>query len=164
MGTTANYALRYPALSDTPDGATQIENLAEDVDAALDGVANPTFSSYTPAVGNGGTVTWTTRTGWYAKHGKWVFFNVYLVVNAAGSGASGVTIDAPSNIDRTTRQPVAGLMLQASAHNGSLVLQANTSGSGATFDRLNDSGGTQITGAMLTAGAVIAIQGSYREA
>jgi hypothetical protein len=35
MGTTTNYALRYPAETDAPDGATQIENLANDVDAAI---------------------------------------------------------------------------------------------------------------------------------
>jgi hypothetical protein len=35
LGVTTHYALRYPALSDTPDGATQIENLATDTDAAL---------------------------------------------------------------------------------------------------------------------------------
>lgn len=36
MGTTTNFALRYPAETDAPDGATQIQNLAEDVDAAID--------------------------------------------------------------------------------------------------------------------------------
>jgi hypothetical protein len=35
IGTTTNYSLRYPEETDAPDGATQIENLAEDVDAAL---------------------------------------------------------------------------------------------------------------------------------
>ena len=35
MGTTSNFALRYPALTDTPDGATQIQNLADDTDAAI---------------------------------------------------------------------------------------------------------------------------------
>jgi hypothetical protein len=36
MGTTANYSLRYPAETDAPDGATQIQDLAEDVDTALE--------------------------------------------------------------------------------------------------------------------------------
>lgn len=36
MGTTTNFALRYPASSDTPDGPTQIQNLADDVDDLLD--------------------------------------------------------------------------------------------------------------------------------
>lgn len=40
MGTTNNYGLRYSESSDPPNGAQQIQDLAEDVDAALAGVAN----------------------------------------------------------------------------------------------------------------------------
>lgn len=43
MGTTVNYSLRYPAETDSPDGATQIQNLAEDVDGAIAGAVATQF-------------------------------------------------------------------------------------------------------------------------
>lgn len=38
MGTTTNYALRYPAATASPNVPVDMKNLADDVDAALDGV------------------------------------------------------------------------------------------------------------------------------
>lgn len=38
MGATNNYGLHYPESTDTPDGATQMRQLAEDVDSAIGGV------------------------------------------------------------------------------------------------------------------------------
>lgn len=43
MGTTTNFALRYPEETDAPDGATQIQNLAEDVDSAIDDATSSQF-------------------------------------------------------------------------------------------------------------------------
>jgi hypothetical protein len=39
MGTTTNYSLRYPEDTDAPDGPAQMQNLADDVDTSLAGVA-----------------------------------------------------------------------------------------------------------------------------
>src|SRR5882757_3040502 len=84
-----------------------VGSLTTDTDFSVGGnltVTATTFQTYTPTVAGGGTVTWTSRTGWYFKLGKIVFFTAYLVVNAAGSGAVNVTVTAPSSIDRSTRQ------------------------------------------------------------
>ena len=55
MGTTSNFALRYPALTDTPDGATQIQNLADDTDAAILAQTTPAWVKPIAAVKTGGT-------------------------------------------------------------------------------------------------------------
>ncbi|MEU0398345.1 hypothetical protein ABZ208_37505 [Streptomyces sp. NPDC006208] len=133
--------------------------------AAIATYAGNAFTTYTPTVTGGGAVTWTTRTGWWQRVGKMIFFNAYLVVNVAGSGALNVAITAPTNIDRTIRQTVfvSGEGLTA-GNSGSLALTAFTGGAGATFDRLRNSAGTNITGAALAAGADITVTGWYREA
>ena len=124
-----------------------------------------TYTTYTPTVTGDGTATYTTKTGWYQRVGKNYSFTAYLVVNNAGSGASNVTITAPASIDRTTRQCVSvsceGL---TAGNNGSCQLVAFTGGSGATFDRLRNSTGVNITGADLQAGALITATGWIRAA
>lgn len=122
-----------------------------------------TFGTYVPTVGGGGSVTWTTRTGWFMKIGKMVFFNAYLVVNTAGSGGAFVSVDAPSSIERTDRQVVTmgGEALAAGFTSGHAV--SFTGGTGATFDRLRGST-TNIVGSDLVSGAIITLQGWYREA
>lgn len=123
------------------------------------------FTSYTPVVTGGGTVTWTTRTGWWQRIGKLIFFTAFLDVNAAGSGATAITITGPTAIDRTTRQTVhADCDNITPALEGSCSLLSFTGGSGAVFDRLRGRDNTSVTGADLLAGALITITGWYREA
>lgn len=122
-------------------------------------------TTYTPAVGGGGAATFSTRTGYYWKLGKIVYVVIYLTVNVAGSGALNVTVDTPSNPDRSTRQVMSihseGV---AASYNGNGSMVSFTGGSAATWDRLRAFDGTNITGAQLTAGAIMVIQGWYREA
>ena len=130
--------------------------------------------SYTPTVTNGGTATFTTRTGEYLLLGGSTtpaicFVNIYIVVNAVGSGAVNVTIDGPVDIDRTNRQHIPatseGGFATASPLIGSLI--AFTGGAGATFDRLRmtDNSGSDalvnVTGADLRAGMILSCQGWY---
>jgi hypothetical protein len=131
--------------------------------SALNSNTLTAVSTYTPTVANAGTATWTTRTGWFHKIDKLVLFQIYLVVNAAGSGASGITITAPSNIDRSIRHIFATQGQTSGTTNGAWVSQANTSGSGNVIDRVNNSTGSQIVGSDLATGCIIAIQGMYRE-
>ncbi len=136
-------------------------------------------TTYTPTITNGGTVTWTTRTGTYWKIGKMVFINIYLAVNAAGSGTGIVSVDMPSSVDRTLRQCMTvhsesngsgtaaqGSELVSAIRGGECVFF--TGGTGATSDRIRiDNGGgneTNLQGSNLLAGGLIAIQGWYREA
>jgi hypothetical protein len=137
-------------------------------------VSATTWSTYTPAITGGGTVTWTSRTGYYYKLGKIVFVCVYLNVLAAGSGTSLVTIDMPSTVDRTNRQ-VLTLHVETIGANGNATSSIRggecvffTGGTGATSDRLRVDNGTSnesnIQGADLLAGGLLTIQGWYREA
>jgi hypothetical protein len=137
--------------------------------AGLNGVTLNNIATYTPTIANGGSVTWTTRTGWYYKIGtsKIVFMCAYAVVNAAGSGSSTLTVTAPSNIDRTTRQTV-GCDFEGGNFRVGFV-DAFTGGSGAVFDRFRlvnsiTAGVSNVVGSDLGSGVIITIQGFYREA
>lgn len=130
-------------------------------------------TTYTPTVGNGGTVTWTTRTGYYWKLGKMVYVTIQLTVNVAGSGTGIVTVDMPSSVDRTTRQALTMHTESTgptSSHIGGGECVFFVGGTGATADRLRTDEGSatgreaNITGADLLAGGIIVIQGWYREA
>lgn len=127
--------------------------------------ADNAFTTFTPTVTGGGSVTWTTQTGWYQRIGKRIFFTAYLQVNAAGSGATPINIDGPVSIYRGTRQRVGAHVESLTAgNNGSCQVVSFTGGSGATFDRLRNSTNGSITGADLLAGGLITITGEYREA
>ncbi len=124
-----------------------------------------TYNTYVPAVTGGGTVTFTTQSGWWQRVGKNYLFNAYLVINNAGSGAANVQIDAPVSIERSARQCVLvhtdGL---TAGNNGSAELVAFTGGSGATFDRLRNAANANIIGSDLQAGGIITAQGWIRAA
>lgn len=120
-------------------------------------------TTYTPTVTNGGTVTWTTRTGYWWRVGKIVFVVAYLAVNAAGSGTSTVAITMPSSVDRSTRQ-VIGMSAEGVGLNGHSHVVFFTGGTGATSDRIRSYDGQNLTGADLLAGGILTIQGWYREA
>lgn len=128
-------------------------------------VAGTTWTTYTPTVTGGGSATWTIRTGYYYKLGKLVTVLVYIQVNAAGSGSTPISIDMPSSLDRSTRQALVAQCDNLSAsYSGTNSLLSFTGGTGATFDRLRTFDNQNITGAQLAAGALITIQGWYREA
>ncbi|WP_406444577.1 hypothetical protein OHB14_36795 [Streptomyces sp. NBC_01613] len=133
-----------------------------------------TWTTYTPTVTNGGSVTWTTRTGYYYKIGKLVFVCIFLNSNAAGTGTGIVSVDMPSNVDRSTRQALTlhGETIGANGSASSSIRGGEcvffTGGTGATSDRLRVDNGTSnesnIQGADILANALITIQGWYREA
>lgn len=126
--------------------------------------------TYVPAVTNGGTVTWSVQTGSYWTLGsQLVFVKIYLAVNAAGSGASNITVAMPSSVDRSTRQALTvhaeGIIVGGVAKGGEVVFF--TSGSGAVADRVRVDAGTNegnVTGADLLAGGTLTIQGFYKPA
>lgn len=137
-------------------------------------VTSTTWTTYTPTVTNGGSVTWTTRTGYYYKLGKIVFVCIFLNSNAAGSGTGLVSVDMPSTVDRSTRQALT-LHGETIGANGSAASSIRggecmffTGGTGGTSDRLRVDNGTSnesnIQGADILANALITIQGWYREA
>ena len=90
-----------------------------------------------------------------------VFFAAYFVVNAGGSGSTNVTITSPTNVDRTTRQVVAGVRETAGRSEG--VLVAFTGGSGAVWDRMVF-GAADLKGSDLSASSIHTFSGWYRAA
>ena len=135
---------------------------------------NSTWIPYTPTITGGGTATFTTNGGYYWRLGKIIFVNVFIIVNAAGSGSSTVAITMPSNVDRSSRQALtvhaesvgAGGSGASAIRGGELVFF--TGGSGATSDRfrVDQTTGNEgnILGNDLLAGGSLTIQGWYREA
>lgn len=126
---------------------------------------NNTFTTYAPTVTGGGTVTWTTRTGYWTRIGKMIYVVMYLVVNAAGSGATPITIDAPTNVDRTTRQRLGAYCENiTAAREGAGTAMAFTGAVSPTFTRIRGRDNSNLVGADLLAGSSITIEGWYREA
>lgn len=152
----------------TPHGTVQLVSPGTGVDVDLEMTGQITeyngnsFDTYAPVVTGGGTATFTNLDGWYQRVGKMVLFNAYIVVNAAGSGATAVSVTAPSAIDRSNRQAII-CHVDGAAVNGTFTALCLTGGSGATIDRLRSSTNANLTGANLSAGAIITIQGWYRE-
>lgn len=161
----------------TNDSLTVDLNLSVAGSASVTGnlaVGATTWTTYNPNVTNGGSVTWTTKTGYYYKIGKLVFVCIFLNSNAAGSGTSLVSVDMPSNVDRSTRQALTlhGETIGANGSASSSIRGGEcvffTGGTGATSDRLRVDNGTSnesnIQGVDLLSNALITIQGWYREA
>ncbi|MFF1916221.1 hypothetical protein ACFVYE_32460 [Streptomyces sp. NPDC058239] len=135
-------------------------------------VTGTTFTAYTPTVSNGGSATYSSRTGWYYKLGKMVYFTAEFVASADGSGTTAITVTAPSSIYRGTRQlftcHAQGIYVSGLVANGNAV--ALDTGSGNVIDRISVSNnGTAnrdniLNGSQLLNGATVTIQGCYREA
>lgn len=148
-----------------PDSFIALNSTLFDATGVAITYAGSEFNTYTPTIGGDGTATYSNRTGWWQRIGGMIFFSAYAVASGAGSGASNVTITAPTDIDRTTRQRVgATLEAMTAGNSGSCSAVAFTTGSGATFDRIRNSTGGNITGADITATSIIAVEGWYREA
>jgi hypothetical protein len=147
--------------ADAPDGFISLNGAILDANSQFVSYADAT--AYTPVLGNGGTATYSTRAGWYYRIGPMVFMNASFVITNAGSGAGTLTLTAPTNIDRTTRQYVGCHAENMGGNSGSLQAVAFTGGSGTTFDRVRNSTGANLTGASLAAGGILAFEGWYRE-
>ena len=147
--------------ADAPNGFVALNGLI--VDSGSQIISYKDATTYTPVLTGGGSATYSTRRGWYYQVGPMVYMNAYVVVNAAGSGATVVTITAPFDIDRTNRQfvPTHTESLTAGNNGSSTALAFNT-GSGPTFDRIRNSTNGSITGADLQAGGIITVEGWFR--
>jgi hypothetical protein len=130
--------------------------------------------TYAPTVANGGTATFTTRSGEYLLLGGAstpviCFVNMYVVVNAVGSGASNVTITGPVDIDRTRRQSLYCNSEGGFATAASLIgtVTSFTGGAGAVFDRIRMTDNVttdaipNLTGADLRGGMILNVNGFY---
>lgn len=86
------------------DGTVEFEDVDVNGDVAIVGglaVGGPVtddlggFTNYTPSVTNGGTATYTERTGYSLKVGPLVFVSIRLEINSAGSGGGGISLSLP---------------------------------------------------------------------
>lgn len=144
------------------------------------GQGDPTdITTYTPAVTNGGTATWSTQIGYYTITDNWVDVTIYLIQSAAGSGTGLVTVAMPTNVDRSTRNILLvhsesngvgtagqGSELTSAIRGGECVFL--TGGSGALSDRIRVDLGAgneaNMQGSNLLNGGLLTISGRYRKA
>lgn len=130
------------------------------------------WTSYTPAIAGGGSATTSAAVGWYRDVGGRVDFTLDITIGTAGSGASLVTVTAPTSIYRGGRQQFAchgkGLFTSGMAADGCGV--ARETGSGAVIDEISISGDNAlnrdsiVTGANLLGTCRFSMTGSYRKA
>jgi hypothetical protein len=146
-----------------PDSFISLNQTLFDPDGVIETYAGSSWNTYTPSVTGGGSATYSTRTGWWQRIGGLVFFNAYIVVNAAGSGAGTISITTPTDIDRTTRQSIP-CQVDAAAVQGSFCALTFTGGSGNVIDRIRTSTDANLIGSNLSSNAVIVVEGWYREA
>lgn len=96
MPNTPIYSFPYPALSDAPNGPSQMQALATAVENTVNTLLNPTFSTYVPVwsgLGGGNTLT---QTGRYLKLGKLCFVAATMTVTAgANLGLGTITCTLP---------------------------------------------------------------------
>lgn len=129
-------------------------------------IADTTWQSYTPTITGGGAATFTVRDGYFYELGDLVFFQATWQVGTAGSGATAITVTAPVTIYRGgRRQSVPGSARDGSvAGAGPITGVCFVGGSGAVIDRVINSAGTDVTGALLTAGSIWTLEGWLRKA
>lgn len=112
MPTTNHYGIRYPSGTDSPNGAPQMQQLATDVDTALNGVDVAVQSIPKVAAGQVSITPTTSRTldwGGSFKYGNTTvtfpagyFSSAPSVVISANSSVPGIVIEAtPSNVSAT---------------------------------------------------------------
>lgn len=123
----------------------------------------PTWS---PTISGGGAATFSTLNGQYLRFGPLTWVRLYAVVGVAGSGAANVTFDLPVTPDRTRgRQSIPGGARDGGvAGAGPVVALVFAGGAGANIDRIVNSAGTDVTGALLTAGSIWIFEAWIREA
>lgn len=141
------------------------ETIAADSTGVLVQYGGNTFDTYVPTVNGGGAATFSTINGQYQRIGKLIWVRVYFVIGVAGSGAGNVTFTLPVTPHRALgRQNVQGSARDGGvAGAGPVVAIVFQGGAGATVDRIVNSAGTDVTGALLTAGSVWTFEGWIRE-
>jgi hypothetical protein len=149
--------------ADAPNGGIWLNSTFLNASGGIDVYGND-WTVYTPSLGSTGGATWSTRTGYWRRWGDEIEFVAYFVFSGAGSGGSSVTLTGPPfEIDRSTRQYVGCWMEALAAGNsgfGGAV--AFVSGSSNVWDRVRNPANTTLTGADLTAAAILTFKGRYR--
>ncbi|WP_212768337.1 hypothetical protein [Streptomyces argyrophylli] len=131
-----------------------------------------TWTNFTPTWSGLGSGTFSTNVGWYKKLGKLVYVEIYGVINAAGTGTTGVAVQFPTAPYRdgaganTTRQHLTGFISGSNAGviDGMCILPALAGDSGVTGATIRRYDWIAVQGSNFITNTVITIQGWYREA
>lgn len=125
MPNTPVYSWPYPALSDTPNGPTQMQSLAVAVENTVQSLFNPTFTTYVPVFAGLGGGNTLTQTGRYLRFGKMCFVAATMTVTAGanlGTGSLSCTLPFQAATTGNNQQWVGSGVLGGGA--GYLVIAA----------------------------------------
>lgn len=129
------------------------------------------WTNFTPSYTIGGSPATSTNVGWYWKLGKIVFFEIYTVWSAAGTGTTAITANLPTSPFRsgnganTTRQIVVAFDSGSAgaAVDGVLAGVVTASGTGTNFV-LQDAANNSVVSNQIATNTILTVQGWYREA
>lgn len=137
-------------------------------DLALTG---QTFQTYTPTyAGSVESITKTSNVGVFWKLGKLVWFHIYTVWGASGSGSTGIQVNLPSTPYRGSsplvrQSSVTGWIDQTNTQPGSICLAPIFAGdSGTITGTVRDSGLNLYQAQHIQNQTTLTLEGWYREA
>ena len=145
------------------------------LDAQLTSYDSNTLNTYTPTIANDGTATYSRLEGYWQRIGKMIFVIIYAQANGAGSGATAITVTAPTNISVSMRQALhadASNISRAGVGNFDGVGSAISSAGGAANNvfevvRVTKNGANAVTenivGGDILATTIMTIEGFYWE-
>lgn len=128
------------------------------------------WTSFTPTWTIGGSPATSTNVGWYKKIGKIVFFEIYTVWSASGTGSTGITGNLPTtpfrdgNGANTTRQLTVGFITGTNTVSPGMILGQVTAGGTGTNMAMTMYDTNNIQGSYIQSGTILTLQGWYREA
>ncbi|WP_327719872.1 hypothetical protein OG381_34355 [Streptomyces sp. NBC_00490] len=133
-------------------------------------VGTTTWTPFTPTWTITGSPATTTNVGWYKKLGKIVFFEIYTVWSASGSGAVNIQGNLPSTPFRegngaaSTRQFVSGFITGTNVISPGMVMGQILAGGAGTAMAVNMYDNQGMQSGYIQSGTIITLQGWYREA
>lgn len=126
-------------------------------------------TSFTPVWTVNGSPATSVNVGWYWKLGKLVFFEIYTVWSASGTGTSNIAANLPTIPFRdgaganTTRQLVSGYATGTNIISPGAVWGVVLAGGTGTAMTVLDPGNNALQSNNIQNGTIIIIQGQYRE-
>lgn len=150
-----------------------VSQLQTDGDLIVGGelrVTDTAWTSFTPSWTISGSPATNTNVGWYKKLGKIVFFEIYTVWSASGTGTTSIQGNLPTTPFRdgngvaTTRQFVSGFLSNTATLSPGMVMGQVLAGGAGTALTVHTYDDTIIQSQYIQNGTIMTIQGWYREA
>lgn len=141
MPNTPVYSFPYPALTDSPNGPTEMQSMALSIESTIQTLNSPTFTTYVPVWSGLGGGNVLTQTGRYMRLGKLCWMAATMTVSSGanlGTGAISCTLPfqaaSPGNNQQWTGNGIVGggpgylIVATVSGGSNTAAIFANTNG------------------------------------